>query len=86
MQVQIVRSLYGDLHAHRLGCKDVQVSKYAREDIRDAWVLEATTVREVVTEIYPPSNFGYDPNVPSEYSVYENDVQVFSCASLSLSR
>lgn len=71
----------GTIHVHRTGCADVKRYPYY-EDTRGGWKFEATTIAEVIEEIYPSGDFDYDPDVEAEYQAYRGDVKVFPCVKL----
>lgn len=77
MKLVIARNRKGSFEAHVKGCRDaMDQQKY---DPEESMFLDASTVQEIVTFIYPPGDFCYDENVPEQYSQYRNDVRVMPC-------
>jgi len=67
------------IHVHRLGCVDVQRSRsYSRAAIDAAWTMEADSWPLVVSAIYPPDNFDYDPDSDA-WLDYLGDIRFFPC-------
>ena len=64
----------GDLHVHRAGCQD---SKRMAKRYGKPWTIEASTRAEIVMEVYPPEEFGYDEADWREY----DDLFIAPCAA-----
>lgn len=69
----------GTLHVHRVGCTDTKQLDKVRA-LPEPWTIEVSTVSEIVFDIYPPDQFGYDPE--TEYEGYRSDVFVAPCVNL----
>lgn len=58
---------------HGSGCADLNKTKYRGFD-KEA--IQATSRQAVVTDIYPPENFGYEA---AEWEFYAEDVKFHGC-------
>ena len=67
----------GELHVHAAGCADLVRGAAREPEYRNGWTIEAQSRREIVEAIYPPGDFGYDPE--EELEVYEGSVHFFPC-------
>lgn len=65
------------MHVHAAGCAHTSRRPYTLDK---PWHIEATTEEKVITEIYPPGDFEYDP---AEWEGYSGDVTIFPCANLT---
>jgi hypothetical protein len=66
-------------HVHAAGCADTKRGIYRQ--VPDGWMIDATSVDEIVQDVYPPSDFDYDPTDIGEYEIYSSDVYVFPCVT-----
>jgi hypothetical protein len=65
------------MHVHKPGCKDTTRGIYRFAE--PPWVIEVGSIRDIVEDIYPPDDFGYDAN--TEWSDYFTDIKVFPCVT-----
>jgi len=75
----------GTFHVHAEGCADLKRGAI-REEAENGWTIEASSVDEVVQNIYDPGNFQYDPSDPADYSPYLHDVHFAPCVQLHYNR
>lgn len=61
---------------HAAGCADCRKLR----DAERAEVADATSLAELVLDVYPPSDFGYDP--ATELDVYLADFHFAPCVTL----
>lgn len=69
----------GSHHVHAAGCADIQRTALRDPAYRVGWTIEATSEQQVVTDVYDPSNFQYDPNDWDDYAAYRGDIHFFPC-------
>lgn len=81
MKVEIVHRSDGSHHVHAADCSDLDKRQYAVDRSFGKWIIDADTKRDVVVEVYPPENFGYDGDDAQEIAGYGEDVKVFPCAA-----
>lgn len=72
MQVIEYNTGTGTIQLHKVGCKDI-----AGKPQHQASPLEVTTMKAVVHEIYPPSDFEYDAE--TEWQGYAGDIRQMPC-------
>lgn len=70
----------GQFHVHRDGCMDVTRS-YTIMDRAAASVMDAENRREIVTAVYDPGDFQYDPTDKGEYGPFEADFYWAPCTN-----
>lgn len=65
------------MHVHATGCADTNKRLYFNAD---GWKIpDATSIKEIVTDIYPPSDFDYPE---SDWQDYAGDIRFFPCVTL----
>jgi hypothetical protein len=64
-------------HVHAAGCADTRKGIYRHHQEDANFVVELDSFRAVVEYVYPPSDFGYDPE--TELGHYSSDIKVFPC-------
>jgi len=62
----------GDLHVHAAGCADN--AKY--RDPQPPWTIDVESYKELTLEVYPASDFNYDPK---DWQDYASDVWLAPC-------
>lgn len=67
----------GDFHVHASGCRDI--ARYPGRVQRDAMVATFGRRIDVVTTVYPPSDFDYDDSVPTEVAPYAGSFYFLPC-------
>jgi hypothetical protein len=60
----------GEIQIHKPGCKDIKGKHHVD-------TYDATTVREIVEMIYPPSDFNYDAD--TEWQNFAGDIRFMPC-------
>jgi hypothetical protein len=68
-------------HVHVDGCPDTKKGIYRQ--VPDGWVIDAVDAKDIVTDVYPPEDFDYDPDNKNEYGQYDGDVRIFPCVSFT---
>ena len=63
-------------HVHTPGCADTRRPLYRLAE--QSWRVSVGSVRELVTEVYPPGDFEYDADT-DELDCYASDVRIFPC-------
>lgn len=82
MNIVIARLRTGSFEAHAAGCKDIlNARKYA---VDESVPVVAEAAIDVVTELYPPSDFNYDPTKADELEQYVSDVRIMPCCAKQL--
>ena len=70
----------GSFHVHVAGCADIQKTYRRYADPAD---LKATinieSAYDVMVYVYPPSDFGYDPEDREDNAQYLNDIYIAPC-------
>lgn len=72
----------GTIHVHKDGCQDIRTHRYPAGPHVGGYGLDISSVAEVVEDIYPSSDFDYDPSDPAEYQAYRSDVYVAPCVTV----
>jgi hypothetical protein len=67
------------IHVHKPGCRDTTRGIYLRPQVDRPWSMDADSVEGVVKDVYPPNDFGYEPDAWEEYL---GDIKVFPCVPL----
>lgn len=65
----------GTFHVHRVGCQDI----LRFPDGADSHDVDAASTMDVVTFIYDPGDFDYDPTDAQQASQYVNDFHWAPC-------
>lgn len=69
------RDSHASIHIHAAGCQDLKTRPIYKG--HDSWDLDASSIEDVAMEIYPPSDFQYDPE--TEIGDYTGDIYVAPC-------
>jgi hypothetical protein len=69
----------GQMHVHKAGCADTKRGQYPNVD--PPWsIVDATSMKSVVHDIYPPGQFEYDGD--TEWKDFASDINFFPCVTL----
>lgn len=79
--VDVAQMPNGEFQVHRAGCADLSKGKYARANIIRCEGV--ATLRDIVLDIYPPDDFGYEPD---QWEGYSGDMRVVDCATRLLAQ
>lgn len=69
----------GEIQIHRAGCADLLKAKYARANIMR---VQASNLRDIVLDIYPAEDFGYDAD--TGWESYSDCMRIIDCAAKHL--
>jgi hypothetical protein len=78
------RSKHGEaFHIHARGCTDVgrHPSLYVPDSDCGGETIDASNVLDVMTYVYPPDDFDYDPADETDRNAYESDIYIFPCVT-----
>ncbi len=71
------------LVAHKEGCADTRKRIYKGLGAdQGGWTIDAETVQDIITDVYDPECFQYNPEDVDEYEQYRSDVHIFPCVEL----
>jgi hypothetical protein len=73
----------GTFHVHAEGCADIKRMASREPEYLDGWTVSATSVKDVVTDVYDPDNFGWNEDDPQEVADYASEFYFFPCCHLS---
>lgn len=77
----------GSFHVHTANCRDLSKREYNLAERRSGkWIIDATSIADIVSEVYSdflPTN---DDNEPTIWTEYEGDIHVFPCVTKHLPR
>lgn len=70
----------GGMHVHKVGCADLSNTRlYRKIDLADANDIDASSLHDVITTVYSPGDFDYDPSDAAQLAHYADDIYVAPC-------
>lgn len=72
-RVTAINSGHGNIKIHKPGCRDI------KRNARGAsiWDIDATCLRDIVWDVYPPVDFSYDAE--TEWTEFAGDIEIMAC-------
>lgn len=67
----------GQMHVHAAGCSDIKRDKNYRG--HTPWTVSARDLLDVAQDVYPPSDFDWDPTDDDDASTYTSEFHVAPC-------
>jgi len=69
------------IHIHTPGCADTTRGIYRQREHGRRWIVEVSSLRDVVLAVYPPADFGYDAD--RAWQDFAGDIRVFPCVTFA---
>lgn len=72
----------GTIHVHKDGCRDIKTHRYPAGADQGGYGVDVASIAEIVEDVYPASDFQYDPDDEAAAAPYRDDIYVAPCVTL----